>query len=92
MRQLLKFIGTNWCAYACRVKNELQHLAMNQKKGVTAGGEAGWSKAGEKVAERVAAESPGPVGGDKDLFKIREMLNGQIDLLDQAVKEAAQKK
>ena len=27
----------------------------------------------------------------EDLFKIREMLNGQIDLLDQAVMEAAQK-
>jgi transposase len=69
-----------------QVKNELQHLAMNQ--GVTRAGKL-WSKAGEKVL----CELPLKPWADRrrqDLFKIREMLNAQIDLLDQAVLQAAQ--
>ena len=60
-----------------QVKNELQHLAMNQ--GVTRAGKL-WSKAGQKVL----CELPLKPWADRrrqDLFKIREMLNGQIDLL-----------
>jgi transposase len=70
-----------------QVKNELQHLAMNQ--GVTRAGKL-WSKVGEKVLSELPLK-PWASRRRQDLFKIREMLNGQIDLLDQAVKEAAQK-
>jgi transposase len=70
-----------------QVKNELQHLAMNQgvmkKKKL-------WSKAGEKVLRELPLR---PWGSRRreDLFRVREMLNGQIDLLDQAVVEVAEK-
>jgi len=70
-----------------QVKNELQHLAMNQ--GVTRAGKL-WSKAGEKVLSELPLK-PWASRRRQDLFKIREMLNGQIDLLDQAVMQAAQK-
>ncbi len=70
-----------------QVKNELQHLAMNQ--GVTRKRKL-WSKAGEKVLRELPLK-PWASRRREDLFKVREMLNGQIDLLDQAVKEAAQK-
>jgi len=70
-----------------QVKNELQHLAMNQ--GVTRAGKL-WSKAGEKVLRELPLK-PWASRRRQDLFKIKEMLNGQIDLLDQAVMEAAQK-
>jgi transposase len=70
-----------------QVKNELQHLAMNQ--GVTRAGKL-WSKAGEKVLSELPLK-PWASRRRQDLFKIREMLNGQIDLLDQAVLQAAQK-
>lgn len=68
-----------------QVKNELQHLAMNH--GVTKKRKL-WSKAGEKVLLGLPLR---PWAGRRreDLFKVKEMLNGQIDLLDQAVKEAA---
>jgi transposase len=69
-----------------QVKNELQHLAMN--RGVTRKGKL-WSKAGE----RVLRELPLPPWASRrreDLFRVREMLNGQIVLLDQAVVEAAE--
>ena len=69
-----------------QVKNELQHLAMNQ--GVTRAGKL-WSKAGEKVLSELPLK-PWASRRRQDLFKIREMLNGQIDLLDQAVVQAAQ--
>jgi transposase len=64
-----------------QVKNELQHLAMNQ--GVTKAGKL-WSKAGEKVLRELPLK-PWASRRREDLFKVREMLNGQIDLLDQAV-------
>jgi transposase len=70
-----------------QVKNELQHLAMNQ--GVTRKGKL-WSQAGEKVLRELPLK---PWAGRRreDLFRVREMLNGQIALLDQAVVEVAQK-
>ena len=70
-----------------QVKTELQHLAMNQ--GITRKRKL-WSKAGEKVLRELPLK---PWAGRRreDLFKVREMLNGQIDLLDQAVVEAAEK-
>jgi transposase len=69
-----------------QVKNELQHLAMNQ--GVTRAGKL-WSKAGEKVLHELPLK-PWANRRRQDLFKIKEMLNGQIDLLDQAVVDVAQ--
>ncbi len=70
-----------------QVKNELQHLAMNQ--GITKKQKL-WSKAGEKVLRELPLK---PWAGRRreDLFRVREMLNGQINLLDQAVVEAAEK-
>src|SRR5437870_8445442 len=71
-----------------QVKTELQHLAMNQ--GVTKKRKL-WSKAGEKALRELPLK-PWTSRRREDLFRIREMLNGQIDLLDRAVEEAAEKK
>jgi transposase len=70
-----------------QVKNELQHLAMNQ--GVTKKQKL-WSKAGEKVLRELPLK-PWASRRREDLYKVREMLHGQIALLDQAVVEAAEK-
>ena len=70
-----------------QVKTELQHLAMNQ--GVTKKRRL-WSKAGEKVLRELPL-APWTSRRREDLFKVREMLNAQIDLLDQAVVEVAEK-
>jgi len=70
-----------------QVKTELQHLAINQ--GVTRRRKL-WSKAGEKVLRELPLK-PWASRRREDLFKVREMLNGQIALLDQAVVEAAEK-
>jgi transposase len=70
-----------------QVKNELQHLAMNQ--GITKKRKL-WSKAGEKVLRELPLR-PWSSQRREDLFRIRELLNGQLDLLDQAVAEAAEK-
>jgi len=69
------------------VKNELQHLAMNQ--GVTRKGKL-WSKAGEKVLRELPLK-PWASRRREDLLKIRTMLGEQIDALDAAVIEAAEK-
>jgi len=69
------------------VKNELQHLAMNQ--GVMRKSKL-WSKAGEKVLLGLPLR-PWASRRREDLMKVKEMLNGQIALLDQAVMEAADK-
>ncbi len=69
-----------------QVKNELQHLAMNQ--GITRKRKL-WSQAGEKVLRELPLK-PWASQRREDLFKVREMLNGQIDLLDQAVAESAE--
>jgi transposase len=70
-----------------QVKNELQHLAMNQ--GITKKRKL-WSKAGEKVLRELPLK-PWTSRRREDLFRIREMLNEQIDRLDGAVMEAAEK-
>jgi transposase len=70
-----------------QVKNELQHLAMNQ--GVTKQRKL-WSKTGEKVLRELPLK-PWASRRREDLFKVRGMLDGQIALLDQAVEEEAQK-
>jgi transposase len=70
-----------------QVKNGLQHLAMNQ--GVLKKRKL-WSQAGEKVLRELPLR-PWASRRREDLFKIRELLNGQIDLLDRAVVEAAEK-
>jgi transposase len=70
-----------------QVKNELQHLAMNQ--GITKKRQL-WSKAGEQVLRELAL-APWASRRREDLFRVREMLNGQIDVLDRAVVEAAEK-
>ncbi len=70
-----------------QVKNELQHLAMNQ--GVTKKRKL-WSQAGEKVLRELPLK-PWASRRREDLFRVREMLNGQIAQLDQAVVEAAEK-
>ena len=70
-----------------QVKNERQHLAMNQ--GVTKKKKL-WSQGGEKVLRELPLK-PWASRRREDLFKVREMLNGQLDLLDQAVVEAAER-
>ena len=70
-----------------QVKNELQHLAMNQ--GVTKKRKL-WSKAGEKVLRELPLR-PWASRRREDLFKVRAMLDEPIGLLDRAVKEVAEK-
>ena len=70
-----------------QVKNGLQHLAMNQ--GVLRKRKL-WSKAGERVLRELPL-APWASRRREDLFKVREMLRGQIDQLDRAVAEAAEK-
>src|SRR5277367_3964850 len=70
-----------------QVKNELQHLAMNQ--GITKKRKL-WSKAGEKVLRELPLK-PWDSRRREDLLRVREMLNGQVALLDQAVVEVAEK-
>lgn len=70
-----------------QVKNELQHLAMNQ--GITKKRRL-WSQAGERVLRELPLK-PWTSRRREDLFRIREMLNEQIDRLDRAVVEAAEK-
>jgi transposase len=70
-----------------QVKNELQHLAMNQ--GVTKKQKL-WSKAGEKVLRELPL-APWAGRRREDLFKVRGMLDEQIAPLDQAATEAAEK-
>jgi len=68
-----------------QVKNELQHLAMNQ--GVTKR-----QKRGARQARRWLRELPlAPWASRRreDLFKVRGMLDEQIALLDVAVKESS---
>jgi len=70
-----------------QVKNELQHLAMNQ--GVTRKRKL-WSKTGEKVLRELPL-LPWTSRRREDLFRVRAMLDAQIAPLDQAVAEAAEK-
>ena len=69
-----------------RVKNELQHLAMNQ--GMQKGRSL-WSREGQKRLQ----ELPLAVWASarrQDLLELLEKLNQQITVLDQAVKQAAE--
>ena len=70
-----------------QVKNELQHLAMNQ--GISKKRKL-WSKAGEKVLRELPLK-PWASRRREDLLKVRGMLDEQIGLLDQAVVAAAEK-
>ena len=70
-----------------QVKNELQHLAMNQ--GVTKKQKL-WSKAGERVLRELPLR-PWASRRREDLFKVRAMLDEPIGLLDRAVKKVAEK-
>ena len=63
------------------------HLAMNQ--GITKKGKL-WSKAGEKVLHELPLK-PWASRRREDLLRVREMLHGQIERLDQAVVEVARK-
>ncbi len=85
LRQLLihrhKLVGLR-----SRVKNELQHLALNQgvqKK------RALWSAAGQKLLRELPLR-PWASRRREDLLGLGTMLDQQIQLLDQAVKEAAE--
>lgn len=69
-----------------QVKNELQHLAMNQ--GVTKKHKL-WSQAGEKVLRELPL-APWASRRREDLWKVRKMLDEQIAPLDQAVVEVAE--
>jgi transposase len=70
-----------------QVKNGLQHLALNQglqkKKRL-------WSEAGQK-ALRALPLAPWASRRREDLLKMMSELDAKIDLLDEAVKEAAEK-
>jgi transposase len=69
-----------------KVKNSLQHLAMNQgmqKKSQL------WTRQGMEQFQQLAM--PGWAGTRrKDLLQLLKELNGQIEPLDQAVKQAAE--
>ena len=86
LRQLLTHRHKLVCIRT-QVKNGLQHLAMNQ--GVLKKRKL-WSKAGEKVLRGLPLR-PWASRRREDLFKVREMLDEQILLLDRAVVEAAEK-
>ncbi|HET6175812.1 MAG TPA: IS110 family transposase [Candidatus Sulfotelmatobacter sp.] len=84
LRQLLihrhKLVGLR-----SRVKNELQHLALNQ--GVQKKRKL-WSEAGQKVLREIPLQ-PWADRRREDLLKLLAMLDEQVALLDEAVKKAA---
>jgi transposase len=69
-----------------QVKNELQHLALNQ--GVQRKRKL-WSEAGQKLLREIPLK-PWASRRREDLLKLMSMLNGQIESLDMAAKEAAE--
>jgi transposase len=69
-----------------QVKNELQHLAMNQ--GVQRKRRL-WSEAGQKLLRELPLK-PWASRRREDLLKLMSMLNGQIESLDMAAKKAAE--
>jgi transposase len=85
LRQLL-IHRYNLVRLRATVKNELQHLAMNQ--GVTRKHKL-WSKAGEKVLRELPLKT-WTSQRREDLFKVRTMLDEQVGALDAAVIEAAE--
>ena len=69
-----------------RVKNELQHLSLNQgmqKKRTL------WSQAGQKMLRELRLK-PWAACRREDLLGLLEMLNEQVGKLDQAVEKAAE--
>jgi transposase len=70
-----------------RVKNELQHLCLNQ--GVQRQHKL-WSQAGQKVLRELPLK-PWAARRREDLLALLAMLDQQIDPLDRAVKEEAQR-
>lgn len=68
-----------------RVKNGLQHLCLNQ--GVQPRS-ALWSKSGQTALGKLALEG-WAAARRSDLLVLLEQLNGQIDVLDKAVEQAA---
>src|SRR5438093_9385851 len=70
-----------------RVKNELQHLCLN--KGVLRKHKL-WSQAGQQILRELPLK---PWAGRRrdDLLKLMAMLDQQIEPLDQAVQEEAQR-
>ena len=70
-----------------RVKNELQHLAMNQ--GVQKGRSL-WSREGQKRLQELPL-APWASTRRQNLLELLQKLDGQITVLDQAVKKAAEK-
>jgi transposase len=70
-----------------RVKNELQHLCLNQ--GVQRKYKL-WSKAGQQVL-RERPLKPWAARRREDLLRLLAMLDQQMEPLDQAVKEEAQR-
>jgi transposase len=69
-----------------RVKNELQHLAMN--RGITRGRQL-WNQTGEKVLRELPL-APWASRRREDLFKVRALLDEQISALDAAVQKVAE--
>jgi transposase len=69
-----------------QVKNELQHLAMNQ--GITKKRKL-WSVAGQRVLCELPLK-PWASRRRADLLKLKSILNEQIAALDEAVKKAAE--
>lgn len=72
--------------FRVQVKNELQHLAMNQ--GVTKKRKL-WSAAGQEVLRGLPLK-PWASQRREDLFRLMSMLNEPIARLDQAVMQAAE--
>ena len=70
-----------------QAKNGLQHLALNQ--GVQRRRRL-WSEAGQKLLRELPLP-PWASQRRKDLLKVMELLDQQVQLLDLAVKEAAEK-
>jgi transposase len=69
-----------------QVKNQLQHIALNQgqqkKKGL-------WSQKGRELLEKLELE-PWTARRRDDLLQLLDALNGYCDGLDQAVRQAAE--
>jgi len=72
--------------FRVQVKNELQHLAMNQ--GVTKKRKL-WSAAGQKVLRELPLK-PWASRRREDLFRLKDMLDEPIARLDEAVTQAAE--
>jgi transposase len=84
-RQLLLHRHKLVCVRA-QIKNELQHLALNQ--GVQKKRRL-WSEAGQQLLHALPLQ-PWAARRREDLLKLKNTLDGQITLLDRAVLQAAE--